>query len=88
LDQIFGAGQFSAGKDADSLLSQGWSDSRNKQGVSSSNILTLRGIRFIELAENGYDKTHVRFSIFDQLLYYFELPFNLARFGGLAKFRI
>jgi len=86
--------RFSAGKDADPLPSQGWPDSRIKQGFSSPGILTIREIRFIEtvvrreMAENGYDETHVRFSVFDQFLYYFELPFNLVRFGGITKFRV
>ena len=86
--------RFSAGKDVDPPPPQGWSESRIKMGFSSSSVLTVRETRFIEtavrreMAENGYDETHARFSVFDQLLYYIELPFNLARFCDTLKHRI
>lgn len=86
--------RFSAGKEADPHPPQGWSESRIKMGLSSSSILTVREMRFIEtmvrreMAENGYAESHAQFSNFDKLLYYLELPFNLARFSNTVKFRI
>ena len=93
METLEGTIRFTAGKDAPPLSPQGWSKSRIKMGFTSSSILTMREIKFIEsavqeeMAENGYDETYTKLSVFDRLLYYVELPFNLARFSGAVKFR-
>lgn len=85
--------RFSAGEDADSSPPDGWSESRIKMGFSSSSILTLREFRFIEtvlrrrMAEFNYDETYLQIPVFSLLLYYIELPFNLARFYSTVKLK-